>query len=66
MFQKVGLKKNPIEMMETVKNQTTVLTSHFVAIIQSAIQDARVMDVIIQTVKMIQDVLVKEMKSIVS
>ena len=53
-------------MMETVKNQTTVLTSPFVVIIQSAIPDARVMDVIIQTVKMIQDVPVKELKSIVS
>ena len=66
MYRKVGLKKNPIEMMETVKNQTTVLTSPFVVIIQSAIPDARVMDVTIQTVKLIQDVLVKELKSIVS
>ena len=65
-FQKVGSKKNPIEMTETVKNQMIALTSLSAVIIQSAIQDAKVMDAIIPIVKTIQDVLVKDLKSIVS
>ena len=53
-------------MTETVKNQMIALTSLSAVIIQSAIQDAKVMDAIIPIVKMIQGVLVKDLKSIVS